>query len=350
MMMTMKSIYKLLLMSLVVAATACYNDFDAPEMDKPLTAADMEAMGLDYISIKDVKARFWSETGAGAGSVAAWKVDEPLYTRGKVISSDRYGSIYKTMYIFDEESQSAIELKVTSGNYLYYPAGREIFVALQGLTLGNYRGMVSIGAASVNPKYSNDNIESLTQVNKHVFRGEQIGLTAADTLVVTRNNYAQLTEDALGCLVRFEGVQSVFGQAQWGYKNNFPNYFANSNSYDATAKGGVDGVAWSELTASGQATWALAGKMNDDLLDTYFYGSAWFAYEDAKGSAGSDSNAAPGNYVVRTSGYAQFRDAVIPTNGTEVDLTAIYTKYTNTSGRYVTYQLVLCNDADVVVK
>ena len=40
----MKSIYKLLLMSLVVAATACYNDFDAPEMDKPLTAADMEAM------------------------------------------------------------------------------------------------------------------------------------------------------------------------------------------------------------------------------------------------------------------------------------------------------------------
>ena len=61
-------------------------------------------------------------------------------------------------------------------------------------------------------------------------------------------------------------------------------------------------------------------------------------------------NAAPGNYVVRTSGYSQFRDNKIPVSGSVVDLTAIYTKFTNGSGNYATYQLTLNTDRDVVVK
>lgn len=344
---TMKSIYKFLLMSMVVLATACYNDFDAPEKDQPMTAEQMEAQGMSYISIKDLKARFWEETGAGAGAVASWKVDEPLYTRGKVISSDRYGSVYKTAYIFDETSQSAIELKITAGTYVFYPAGRELFIALEGLVLGNYRGMVSIGTTSGDSKYSNDNLEVPSVVARHVFRGEQIGMTAADTLVVTPSNYALLSEDALGRLVRFEGVTSTFGTAKWGYKNTFPNYFANSTSYDVTSSGTLNGVSWSDFI-SGTPTWAAAGKHNDEVVDTYFYGSAWFSYDTA--AAGANTNAPAGNYVVRTSGYAHFRDAAIPAHGTVVDLTAIYVKYTNSSGRYVTYQLTLCDGADVVVK
>ena len=36
--------------------------------------------------------------------------------------------------------------------------------------------------------------------------------------------------------------------------------------------------------------------------------------------------------------------------GSVVDLTAIYTKFTNGSGNYATYQLTLNTDRDVVVK
>ena len=48
--------------------------------------------------------------------------------------------------------------------------------------------------------------------------------------------------------------------------------------------------------------------------------------------------------------YSQFRDNKIPVSGSVVDLTAIYTKFTNGSGNYATYQLTLNTDRDVVVK
>ena len=159
--------------------------------------------------------------------------------------------------------------------------------------------------------------------------------------LVTRDNYRTvLSDDDLGRLVRFEGVESRFGTALWGYKNTFPNYFANSVSYDVNSPGWEDIDQW--------ATWATMRMLPGTNADTFFYGSAWFTY-DAQ-AAGTGTNAAPGNYVVRTSGYSQFRDNKIPVSGSVVDLTAIYTKFTNGSGNYATYQLTLNTDRDVVVK
>ena len=96
------------------------------------------------------------------------------------------------------------------------------------------------------------------------------------------------------------------------------------------------------------ATWATMRMLPGTNADTFFYGSAWFTY-DAQ-AAGTGTNAAPGNYGVRTSGYSQFRDNKIPVSGSVVDLTASYTKFTNGSGNYATYQLTLNTDRDVVVK
>lgn len=341
---TMKSIWKICMMAVVVMAASCYNDYDDPEMDRTYTKADIEAEGLRYISIADLKARFWSETKATAGTVAAWEVDEPLYTRGKVISTDRFGSIYKSVYLYDESSKSAIEVRLNTGNYLFYPAGRELFVRLEGLAVGNYRGMVSIGAVSADPEYSNGNISIPMVIRQHIARGEQIGMKSADTLVVTRENYKQLTNDDLGRLVRFEGVESTHGTAKWGYKNPFPNYFANSTSYSATSAGTINGESWSTFCTE-HPTWGAMGKLNDEKTDTYFYGSAWFSYD--KGYDVQNTEPGCGNYVVRTSGYAQFRDGKIPADGVVVDLTAILTLYTSASGGNGTYQLILIDEGDI---
>ena len=67
--------------------------------------------------------------------------------------------------------------------------------------------------------------------------------------MVTKDNYKTAISDAaLGRLVRFEGLESKFGTAPWGYKNTFPNYFANSTSYDVNSPGWSDINEW--------ATWA----------------------------------------------------------------------------------------------
>ena len=319
----------------------CYNDYRNPKAYKIYTRADFEKEGLEYISIKDLKAQFKAENpGKNDGEVASWTVDEPIFTSGKVISTDRYGNVYKSVYLYDAESESAIELKLNTGNYLFHPAGQIVFVKLQGLVLGNYRGMTSIGTTSSNASYSNDNIESKIMQDEYIFSGEQQQMLKSDTLVVTKDNYKTAISDAdLGRLVRFEGLESKFGTAPWGYKNTFPNYFANSTSYDVNSPGWSDINEW--------ATWATKRRLEGANAETYFYGSAWFTYDAA--ATGSGTNAAPGNYVVRTSGYSQFRDNKIPEDGWVVNLTAIYTKFTNGSGNYGTYQLTLNTDRDVTV-
>lgn len=339
----MDKLFKLLLAAAAALFfTGCYSDYLNPGPARVYTRADFEAKGLEYISVGELKARFRAENaGMNDGTVASWTVDEPLFTSGKVISTDRFGNVYKSVYLYDEASESAIELKLNTGNYLFHPVGQIVYVDLEGLVLGNYRGMVSIGTTSYNASYSNDNIESKIMQDEHIFSGEQQPMLKSDTLVVTRDNYRTvLSDDDLGRLVRFEGVESRFGTAPWGYKNTFPNYFANSISYDVNSPGWEDIDQW--------ATWATMRKLPGTNADAFFYGSAWFTY-DAQ-AAGTGTNAAPGNYVVRTSGYSQFRDNKIPVSGSVVDLTAIYTKFTNGSGNYATYQLTLNTDKDVVVK
>lgn len=146
--------------------------------------------------------------------------------------------------------------------------------------LGNYRGMVSIGTTSYNASYSNDNIESKIMQDEHIFSGEQQPMLKSDTLVVTRDNYRTvLSDDDLGRLVRFEGVESRFGTALWGYKNTFPNYFANSVSYDVNSPGWEDIDQW--------ATWATMRMLPGTNADTFFYGSAWFTYDAQAAGTGT---------------------------------------------------------------
>lgn len=316
----------------------CYNDMDNPGAAKIYTDADFAH--LEYWSIKDVKDKFIAENpGYTSNNGLAYKmvVQENAYTRGKVISSDYTGNVYKTVYIYDEQSESAMEIKLNTGNYLFYPVGKIIFVELKDLVLGNYRGMISIGTYSDDSKYANGNIVNPVMTEKHIHPGAQVGMIQADTLVINSTNYRTLTDASLGRLVRFEGVTSTYGKSQWGYKNEFPNYFANSNSYDVVTN--PDWDVWKK------PTWALKRQEPNPsgvgFTEIFYFGSALFSY------TGIGSTDVVGNYVVRSSGYSSFRDGAIPAEGEKVDITALYTKYTGTSGQNPAYQLVLNSATDV---
>ena len=341
------------------AAVGCYNDFDMPAPAHVYTDADFADARI--MSIKEVKEMFYTAYPfAGHGAVGkSMKIDENIVIRGKVISSDRANNIYKSLYIFDNEvsdasDAAAIELKLNTGNYIFWPVGTRVYVKLQGLVLGDYRGMLSVGIASQQSNYANNSLTGI-DIDRHVFTGEQLAMTQADTLVVTADNYRSVlrydTNDTymvLGRLVRFEGVRSKFGKAQWGYQNTFPNYFANSTSYDKNSPDILNENIPDELQWRNIDQWATYAAVRDmptqgvAFKSTPFYGSAWFTY--------GDLSQIPGNYVVRTSGYARFREHKIPADGTKVDLTAIYTLYTGSysDGGRDAYQLALNRVEDVV--
>lgn len=325
-----------LAVALGLMLTGCYNDFDRPAPAKVYSDADFASSQI--ISIKQLKDKFYQMYPDRAGIGKAMPVEQDYVIRGKVISSDRTGNLYKSLYIYDADGESAIELRLSTGNYLFHPVGQIVYVKLQGLVIGNYRGMLSVGAPS-DGIYANNPIESPVMLKEHILSGVQEQMLPSDTLVVTKANYATtLSDKALGRLVRFEGLESRFGVAQWGYRNAYPNYFASavqSKPFDVTSPGWEDIPQW--------ATWALAQRIGTEFRPKgFYYGSAWFTY--------NPGTTIPGNYVVRTSAYSNFWEQKIPASGKIVDLTAIYTLYTGSNTSNDTYQLSLITAADVIVK
>ena len=119
----MKSL-KIALAALVgLVAVSCYNDFDTPAPQKLYVDDDMAAMGLTRITIAEVKEKFGPISNTGTNDnfsttktlkfgtrtseeakfdgLMEWPEASKYYIKGKVISSDRQGNIYKSLYIYD---------------------------------------------------------------------------------------------------------------------------------------------------------------------------------------------------------------------------------------------------------
>ena len=290
----MNKIFKLFMLAVVVLGfSSCYNEFEEPAPAKVWTKEDFSNSKL--ISIKDFKQLFYKEYGNGAASLGkTLEITEDYVISGKVISSDQAGNVYKSVYIYDESSKSAIELKLMVSNYVYFHVGQTLFVKTKGLAIGSYRYMLSVGgmptAEDISKGYANRNLENTLFVDQHVFKGELGSLTEDDILVINENNYkTELNDDALGRLVRFEGLTPTYAYSYGGNR---------------------------------------------------YYGSSWFAYDNATSTGG--------NYILRVSGYSNFALQPLPADGAKGNITAIYTKYSSKSGGYIKYQLLVnsMNDID----
>ena len=317
--------------AVVLSFTGCYNDFDDPAPAKVWTKEDFSNEKI--ISIKDFKQLFYDVYGSGETSLAkTLEITEDYVIHGKVISSDQAGNVYKSVYIYDEESKSAIELTLMVSNYVFYHPGQEIFVKTKGLAIGSYRYMLSVGgmptATDIAKGYANRNLETQLLVNAHIFPGALGELTAADTLVVNATNYKkELTDDALGRLVRFEGLEYKAGTFDG---DTYPQFL------EVTYPGGqTEAVYTNKFYESEGLTPTYAYSYNNQR----YYGSSWFSFGGTSTSSG--------NYIVRVSGYANFALQPLPQNGQKGDITAIYTKYSAKKGNYIKYQLLVNSMNDI---
>ncbi|MFI3286869.1 MAG: DUF5689 domain-containing protein [Rikenellaceae bacterium] len=329
-----------LVMLVAISTVGCYESFEDPSAAHVYTDADFADAQL--ISIYTLKQMYSSLPMDGSSEVT-----ENYVIRGKVISSDEQGNVYKSLYILDHsdpDGSAAIELRLYASNYVEFPVGTMVYVRLQGLVMGDYRGMLSVGATSADPDYANSNIEEKLLRTAHIFRGSTVPMDYRDTVVITRENYTtELTDAMLGRLVRFEGVESTFGTAQWGYNNYFPNYFASSDdSFDWNSTLGEvnEEFIYPPLSFYGQNPTVV----HTNSTQTRFYGSSWYSYD----REGTDNTS--GQYVIRCSAYAYFRTQDIPSDGQFVDLTAIYTvfKSSGNSDTLKAYQLVVNTGSDIV--
>ena len=361
-----------------VLAAGCYNDFDTPGPRKLYTDDDMAQLGLQQVSIKTVKGWFTEAFGGISGTGTnnnGWENTKTLkfgdltpdeaqfislkgrpdasdkYIKGKVISSDRQGNIYKSLYIYD--GTAAIELKLYNGLYLDYLLDLDnmksqwVYVRLDGLYLGNYRMMLSIGGApsdgintaGTHKYYANSNLDNPRVAKLNVFAGEYVPLEASDILEVDASNYTSLGEDQLGRLVRFKEIKVRYA----GYPNqdgvtNPPLKSGTSSSSSENPYPSWIVTDWGTPRFGAWYRWAY----NRD--NVRLYASVLISNNDA-----ATSTAEAGIYGVRTSGYSQFAMKPIPKDGAVGDVLGIYGVY-GTQWNYAQYQISVSRIEDLAFK
>ena len=100
----------------------------------------------------------WDGTDTGGGSSLVsiahvksvyrgypYTFTEDWRLRGVVVSSDRYGNCYKSLFVAD--STGAVELRLDREElFVDYPMGTQVEIACNGLTIGSYGGMLRLGS------------------------------------------------------------------------------------------------------------------------------------------------------------------------------------------------------------
>ena len=381
----------------------CYEEFNSVAPRPIYDDQTFEKMfpEAEHISIAELKYAFGPLSGTGVNS--GWNntkymligedifVGHDVYIKGKVISNDEEGNVYKSLYIQDETS--GIELKLNNNVGVRYKYGSWVYVRLSGLYLGNYRMMLSLGAApseswnkaGEHKFYANSNIELQEVIDRYVFPGEKDQLNVGaydewlryapnvDIITVTRDNYVEVFDpkkvemegkfygevktDAngitrkvfeisqrelmFGRLIRFEGLLCRYA--------GVPNQDDKTNP--AIKSGTFDNIYPSWLYTDPRPTvtkpwyhWAF----KEDVTGRSLYGSVLFAY-DTETTNGS----ANGLYSLRTSGYSRFARQNVCKDGEKANITAIYgiyaqqSTYAGDSNDWASYQLTISSFSDL---
>ena len=365
------------LVAVAVMSVGCYEKFETVDSRPVFTDNSFEAMFPDaeLITIKELKEAFGEISNTGVNS--SWSntkykligedifAGRDVYIKGKVISNDEEGNIYKSLHIQDHTA--GIELKLNNNVGIRYKYGSWVYVRLTDLYLGNYRMMLSLGGApseSYNKAgehkyYANSNLELQEIIDRHVFAGEPSTLVvgtyeewqsdpySVDIITVTPENYQTVfpnnksREHMFGRLIRFEdltchyaGVKNQDGVTNPGLKSgSFENIYPSWLYTDPRP-----------TVSKGWYQWAF----KEEITGRSLYGSVLFTYDTAATVCSANSV-----YALRTSGYSRFARRNVCKDGEKATITAIYgiyaqrSDYKGNADDYASYQLTISNFSDI---
>lgn len=132
--MNFKSNKYILMITIVVMLFSCVKnrEFDAPEVE----CSDSD---FTFIAISELKNMYNGET---------FQIQEDLVIKGYVISSDKEGNFFNTIYFQNESSNPSdgmqIELELRD-SHLFFDVGQQIIIKLKGLYLGKSNDTYKIG-------------------------------------------------------------------------------------------------------------------------------------------------------------------------------------------------------------
>ncbi|MDE6271324.1 MAG: hypothetical protein K2M12_10815 [Muribaculaceae bacterium] len=135
------------------AFTACDEDFTYP----PIVEPESQWAGQQNTTVEEVKADYWQDNNNYSQAVGLSDNGSEIILRARVISSDKTGNIYNTIYVQAENADGtpgqamaiAARTKDSSTKLAaQYPFGSLVYVNLSGVYVGRYAGLFQVGEAS----------------------------------------------------------------------------------------------------------------------------------------------------------------------------------------------------------
>lgn len=188
------------------ALTSCGDDFVSPPMVVP--SATIEA----NTSILDLKTAYWTADRNYVKTIGLNDAGEHTIIRGRVISSDQTGNIYKSVIIYD--GSAALNLSINAYDlYQTYQFGQEVVIDVTELNIGGYNGLMQLGGEG-----TYNNAPSMTFMDSEVFaaHAQVDGLSnpqLVDTIPATISDVLAAKQSTEGLilwqsrLVRFDNVR-----------------------------------------------------------------------------------------------------------------------------------------------
>lgn len=246
-----------LLLAATLGFTACQNDFDDPALANPQSTWLADSENYQLMSINDFKTQYWQDAENYYASVGAAADGKHILVKGRVISSDASGNIYKSLVIQDETGALAMSINANSMNNKYR-RGQELIVDVTGMTVGKYAGLQQLGFPEDSESYGAQTTFMPYQFfEQHVQMQGQPNLADLDTLTI--RSLADISGGGAATFVKWQSQLVRFNDC----------YFA---------EGGQEPFAESKETINRNLTLADGGTL-----------------------------------VVRTSGYSNFYSDMLPT-------------------------------------
>ena len=275
------------------------------------------------------------------------KIEDGIIIGGQVISEDRSGNIYKSIYI--QDATGAIEVKIGK-NSLYndYKLGQWVYVKCSGLTLGAYNGMIQLGYEDASGEYETSYLDVQYIIDTHIFRGE------LDTPLAPKKVAESdlLKEENLGCYVEIDGLKYgsvknpkgeifclIYVDSSKDKKSDSNRIFLSSTGKDyKPVKDPSWGIKTWAMSKQGFISYLKSGVLDEGMLND---NSKPISDPELKSTLIKNADAyAVSQYFrmgstdvqVRTSGYAKFADTQIDKkilDGAAVNMKGIITVYKN---------------------
>lgn len=153
----------------------------------------------------------------------ATEITSDIYVKGYVTSSDFSGNFYKEFFLQDAPSNPTAAVKIVielTDSYNKFNVGREVYVNLKGLFIGEVRsgdGVVAVGGSG----NIDDEVEnmSINQVDTHILRSSTT--EELSPLVV---KFSEINDGHVGLYVKVENAQfpsSLAGKTYHDSNNQF---------------------------------------------------------------------------------------------------------------------------------